>query len=166
MSDQYQKEFASLVDIIARLRGPEGCPWDKKQTHTSLREFLLEETYEVLEALDEEDHRKLCQELGDLLLQIILHARIASEKGEFELEEVLKTINEKLVRRHPHIFGNVQVQDAAEVSHNWEAIKKGNGALKLRYWIACPVPCRRWPIVRIFSAGQPRLVLIGKTSTA
>lgn len=125
MSDRYQKEFASLVDIIARLRGPEGCPWDKKQTHTSLREFLLEETYEVLEALDEEDHRKLCQELGDLLLQIILHARIASENGEFELEEVLKTINEKLVRRHPHIFGNVQVQDAAEVSHNWEAIKKG-----------------------------------------
>ena len=86
------------------MRGPDGCPWDKKQTHTSLREFLLEESYEVLEALDEEDYKKLCQELGDLLLQIILHAQIASENGEFKLEDVLKNINAKLIRRHPHIF--------------------------------------------------------------
>ncbi len=124
MADRYKKEFANLVEIIARLRGPDGCPWDKKQTHSSLREFLLQERYEVLEALDEEDYRKLCQELGDLLLQIILHAQIASENGEFKLEDVLKNINTKLIRRHPHVFGDEKVQSADEVSHNWEAIKK------------------------------------------
>ncbi len=124
LTDTYKQEFANLVEIIARLRGPDGCPWDKKQTHTSLREFLLEESYEVLDALDEEDYHKLCQELGDLLLQIVLHAQIASENGEFKLEEVLKNINTKLVRRHPHIFSNVRVKDAEEVSFNWESIKK------------------------------------------
>jgi tetrapyrrole methylase family protein / MazG family protein len=123
--DRYQKEFVNLVEIIARLRGPDGCPWDKKQTHSSLREFLMEESYEVLEALDEENHKILCQELGDLLLQIILHAQIASEHSEFNLEDVLKNINTKLVRRHPHIFSNAKVQNAEEVSHNWETIKKG-----------------------------------------
>lgn len=124
MTEEYQKEFGRLVEIIDRLRGPDGCPWDRKQTHSSLKEFLLEESYEVLEALDEEDPRKLYQELGDLLLQIVLHARIASENAEFTLEDVLKNINSKLIRRHPHIFGNVQVNSAAEVSQNWEAIKK------------------------------------------
>jgi tetrapyrrole methylase family protein/MazG family protein len=118
------QEFTTLVDIIARLRGLEGCPWDKKQTHLSLREFLLQESYEVLEALDEEDSKKLCQELGDLLLQIILHAQIASEKNEFKLEEVLSNINAKLIRRHPHIFGNMPAKTAEDVVHNWEEIKK------------------------------------------
>jgi tetrapyrrole methylase family protein/MazG family protein len=125
LSDGYKQEFTRLVEIIARLRGVDGCPWDRKQTHTSLREFLLEETYEVLEALDEQDYRKLCQELGDLLLQIILHSRIASENGEFDLEDVLKNINAKLIRRHPHVFGDIQVSGAEEVCYNWEAIKKG-----------------------------------------
>jgi tetrapyrrole methylase family protein/MazG family protein len=124
LSKEYIEEFIDLVQIIARLRGPDGCPWDKQQTHTSLREFLLEESYEVLEALDEGDSQKLCHELGDLLLQIILHARIAEEKGEFKLEEILQNINTKLNRRHPHVFGNKQVSSAAEVSHNWEDIKK------------------------------------------
>jgi tetrapyrrole methylase family protein / MazG family protein len=122
--DQYKREFTKLIEIIARLRGPDGCPWDKKQTHTSLREFLLEESYEVLEALDEEDYQKLCQELGDLLLQIILHAQIASENNEFKLEDVLRNLNTKLVRRHPHIFAGKKVQTAEEVSHIWESIKK------------------------------------------
>jgi nucleoside triphosphate diphosphatase len=122
--DYYRKEFANLVEIIARLRGPEGCPWDKKQTHASLREFLLEESYEVLEALDQNDSQKLCQELGDLLLQILLHAQIAAESGEFTLAEVLRNINTKLVRRHPHIFGQTRVSSAEEVSHNWETLKK------------------------------------------
>jgi tetrapyrrole methylase family protein / MazG family protein len=125
LNDQYQKEFTRLVEIVARLRGPDGCPWDKKQTHQSLKEFLLEESYEVLEALDEEDPKKLSQELGDLLLQIILHSQIAVEQGEFDLADVLKHINDKLVRRHPHIFAGKTVQSAEEVSHNWEAIKKG-----------------------------------------
>ncbi len=122
--EHYRKDFANLVEIIARLRGPGGCPWDKKQTHASLREFLLEESYEVLEALDQNDAQKLCQELGDLLLQILLHAQIAAESGEFTLVEVLKNINTKLVRRHPHIFGQTRVSSAEEVSHNWENLKK------------------------------------------
>jgi tetrapyrrole methylase family protein / MazG family protein len=122
--EQFEEEFTTLVKVIARLRGSDGCPWDRKQTHSSLREFLLQENYEVLEALDESDYPKLCQELGDLLLQIILHAQIASENGEFTLKDVLKNINTKLVRRHPHVFGNEKVQDAAEVSHNWETLKK------------------------------------------
>ena len=125
MPEEYSKEFNRLVEIIARLRGPDGCPWDKGQTHSSLREFLLEESYEVLEALDEGDPKKLCQELGDLLLQIVLHARIGSEKGEFELEDVLININTKLIRRHPHIFADTRVRSVEEVSHNWESIKKG-----------------------------------------
>jgi tetrapyrrole methylase family protein/MazG family protein len=124
LSERSIQEFAILVDIIARLRGPEGCPWDKKQTHLSLREFLLQESYEVLEALDEEDAKKLSQELGDLLLQIVLHAEIASENGEFKLEEVINQINDKLIRRHPHIFGDKQAKSAEDVVQNWEEIKK------------------------------------------
>jgi len=112
-----------LVDIIARLRAPDGCPWDRKQTHASLRENLLEECYEVLEALDEGDPEKLCDELGDLLMQVVLHAQIAAEAGEFELGDVARDINAKLVHRHPHIFGLKKVKDADEVAHNWELLK-------------------------------------------
>ena len=124
MSEQYLKEFAALVDIIARLRGPDGCPWDKKQTHSSLKEFLLAETYEALEALDLQNSKMLCQELGDLLLQIILHARIAEDNSEFSLEDVIRNINTKLIRRHPHVFADTRVDSAEEVAHNWEEIKK------------------------------------------
>jgi len=123
LSDNLDK-FDTLVDIIARLRAPGGCPWDRQQTHASLRENLLSECYEVLAALDESDARQLGEELGDLLLQIVLHARIASEAGEFELGDVLRSINAKLIRRHPHIFGKTQVKDAEEVTLNWEALKE------------------------------------------
>ena len=116
--------FTALVDIIAKLRAPDGCPWDRKQTHSSLRENLLEECYEVLGALDEGDMDKLCAELGDLLMQIVLHAQIAAEAGEFELGDVIKGINAKLIHRHPHIFGSLKVKDAEEVALNWEALKR------------------------------------------
>ena len=116
--------FDALVDIIARLRATDGCPWDRKQTHASLRENLLEECYEVLEALDDGDSPRLCDELGDLLMQIVLHVQIATEAGEFELGEVVSGINTKLIRRHPHIFGNGKVKDAEEVALNWEALKR------------------------------------------
>ena len=116
-------QFSALVDIIARLRAPDGCPWDRKQTHASLRENLLAECYEVLEALDEGDTRKLSDELGDLLMQIVLHAQIASEAGEFGLGEVIEGINTKLIHRHPHIFGTKKVRDAEEVELNWEELK-------------------------------------------
>jgi tetrapyrrole methylase family protein/MazG family protein len=117
-------QFATLVDIIARLRAPDGCPWDRKQTHASLRENLLSECYEVLEALDEGDSAKLRDELGDLLMQIVLQAQIATEAGEFELGDVISNINAKLIHRHPHIFGSKKVKDAEEVAHNWEVLKK------------------------------------------
>ncbi len=116
--------FDALVEIIARLRAPDGCPWDRQQTHASLRENLLAECYEVLEALDEGDSDKLCGELGDLLMQVVLHARIAAEVGEFQMGDVVEGINTKLIHRHPHVFGSKKVRDAAEVSHNWEALKR------------------------------------------
>jgi len=116
--------FDSLVEIIARLRAPDGCPWDRKQTHSSLRNHLLEECYEALEALDEGDSAKLCAELGDLLLQIVLHTQIAAEAGEFELGDLVEGINTKLVHRHPHVFGSGQARDAEEVALNWEALKQ------------------------------------------
>ena len=117
-------EFSTLVDIIARLRSPEGCPWDRQQTHSSLREHFLEETYEVLEALDEQDMTELRQELGDLLMHIVFQVQIASETGEFKLGDVLTDINTKLIRRHPHVFGKQKVKDAGEVALHWEALKK------------------------------------------
>jgi len=113
-----------LVDIIARLRAPGGCPWDRKQTHTSLRKNLLEECYEVLEALDEGDSRKLGEELGDLLMQVVLHSQIATEAGEFELGDVISSINTKLIHRHPHIFGSEKVKGAEEVALKWHVLKQ------------------------------------------
>ncbi|MCK5434748.1 MAG: nucleoside triphosphate pyrophosphohydrolase [Dehalococcoidales bacterium] len=117
-------QFDALVAIIARLRAGDGCPWDRKQTHSSLRENLLQECYEVLEALDEGDSGKLCHELGDLLMQVVLHAQIATEAGEFEVGDVISSINTKLIHRHPHVFGSIKVKDAEEVLVNWEALKK------------------------------------------
>jgi tetrapyrrole methylase family protein/MazG family protein len=121
---QDMSRFEALVEIIAKLRAPDGCPWDRQQTHASLRGSLLEECYEVLEALDEGDSAKLCEELGDLLMQIVLHAQIAGEAGEFKLGDVMESINTKLVRRHPHIFGTEKVENAEEVAHNWEVLKR------------------------------------------
>jgi tetrapyrrole methylase family protein/MazG family protein len=119
------RHFSTLVSIIARLRGPDGCPWDKKQTHSSLRTSLLEECYEVLDALDKANPEQLRGELGDLLMQIVFHCQIASENGEFELGDVISGINAKLIHRHPHIFGSAKVKDSDEVAHNWEVLKKG-----------------------------------------
>jgi len=122
---QKLNQFATLVDIIAKLRAPDGCPWDREQTHASLRKNLLEECYEVLEALDSGDSRKLCDELGDLLMQVVLHAQIATEAGEFKLADVVTNISAKLIHRHPHVFGSLKVKDAEEVVLNWEVLKQG-----------------------------------------
>lgn len=122
--DKSLGSLAGLKAIIARLRAPDGCPWDRKQTHASLRPYLIEECYEVLQALEEAAPQKLCGELGDLLLQIMLHAQIAAEDGEFEIEEVVRGISNKLIHRHPHVFGGDRVKDAAEVELNWEALKQ------------------------------------------
>ncbi len=116
--------FEQFQEIIAHLRAPEGCPWDREQTHLSLRRFLLEETYEVLEALDNEDADALAGELGDLLLQIVLHTQIAIDDGEFRMSDVLRAINAKMVRRHPHVFGTASVDGSEGVVANWETIKR------------------------------------------
>jgi nucleoside triphosphate diphosphatase len=118
------ESFSQLRKIIARLRGPDGCPWDKKQTHASLRPFLVEESYEVLQALDENTPDKLRDELGDLLLQIMLHAQIADESGQFDIDDVIKGISRKLIHRHPHVFGDKKAKDVVEVEQNWEALKQ------------------------------------------
>jgi len=122
-SDQQLGTFQTLVDIVARLRAPGGCPWDREQTHDSLKRHLLEESYEVIEAIDHGDPGILSEELGDLLVQIAFHADIAREAGDFQLEEVLHKINSKLVRRHPHVFSDGHAEDAREVEQNWEQIK-------------------------------------------
>jgi tetrapyrrole methylase family protein/MazG family protein len=116
--------FDDLVGIMARLRAPGGCPWDREQDHRSLKPYLLEEAYEVLEAIDHASDEKLCGELGDLLLQIVFHAQIAAEEDRFTVQDVAARICEKLRRRHPHVFAEVRVRDSDEVVHNWEAIKR------------------------------------------
>lgn len=115
--------FESFQEVIAHLRAPDGCPWDREQTHLSLRPFLLEETYEVLAALDAESQTALQEELGDLLLQIVLHTQIASEYGDFSMVDVLQGIQEKLIRRHPHVFGDIEANDQQTVLANWEKLK-------------------------------------------
>ncbi|MGA6960275.1 MAG: nucleoside triphosphate pyrophosphohydrolase, partial [Candidatus Acidiferrales bacterium] len=116
--------FAKLVALQSRLRGPEGCPWDHQQTHQSLRKFLIEETYEVLDAMDSaDDPRKFASELGDLLLQVVFHSILAEETGAFTISDVIESIHTKMVRRHPHVFGNAQAKDSAAVLKNWEQIK-------------------------------------------
>ena len=124
MSESARDAFEDLVQIMARLRGENGCPWDRQQTHESIKPYLLEETYEVLESIDENDPEKLREELGDLALQVVFHAQMAEEVGLFTIADVLRGINEKLRRRHPHIFGDVKADTAQEVLFNWEQIKK------------------------------------------
>jgi tetrapyrrole methylase family protein / MazG family protein len=116
--------FAKLVAVMARLRAPGGCPWDREQTHATLRTYLIEEAYEVLDALDSTDDVKFAEELGDLLLQVLFHAQIASEEGRFAICDVIREIYEKMIRRHPHVFGEKRAKDAAEVLRNWEIIKQ------------------------------------------
>ena len=118
------REFDRLVEIMSQLRAPDGCPWDREQTHETLKPYLIEEAYEVIDAIDSGDDRELADELGDVLLQVIFHAQLASETGRFTVNDVAKVISNKLERRHPHIFGDVQADDAATVSKNWEAIKR------------------------------------------
>lgn len=118
-----KKRFEDLVALMARLRAPGGCPWDRAQTHDSLRTYLLEETYEVLDAIERHDPRALRDELGDLLLQVLFHAQMAAEQGRFSIDDVLTELHDKLVRRHPHVFGTVKADSPEQVVVNWEALK-------------------------------------------
>jgi MazG family protein len=123
-------EFAELVGLIARLRAPGGCPWDREQTHESLKPMLLEEAYEVIEAIDEGNDDELVGELGDLLLQVVFHSDLGSEENRFTIADVIKRVSAKMIRRHPHVFGDDTAQTSSEVLRNWEAIKAAELAAK------------------------------------
>ena len=122
--------FARFVELIARLRAPGGCPWDREQTHESVKPMTIEEAYEVAHAIDEQDDAELAAELGDLLLQVVFHANIAEERGAFAVREVIERVTEKMVRRHPHVFGGDDAASSGEVLRNWEAIKAQERAAK------------------------------------
>jgi tetrapyrrole methylase family protein/MazG family protein len=115
--------FARFVELIARLRAPGGCPWDREQTHESVKPMTIEEAYEVAHAIDEKDDAELAGELGDLLLQVVFHANIAEERGAFRLKQIIERVSEKMVRRHPHVFGEDSASTSGEVLRSWEAIK-------------------------------------------
>ena len=116
-------DIQKLADLVGRLRGKDGCPWDKEQSRETLKPMLIEEAYEVLDALDSTNPADLKEELGDLLFQVVFHARIAQEKGEFQLADIIDRVHEKMVRRHPHIFGSADLKTAQDVLRNWEDIK-------------------------------------------
>lgn len=124
MSEKTSSGFERIMSIMRKLRGPGGCPWDAEQTHESLKRYLLEETYEVIEALDSHSDEHLKEELGDLLLQPVFHAVIAEERGAFTMDELLETLADKLIRRHPHVFGDLEIKDSQAQVENWEKIKK------------------------------------------
>jgi tetrapyrrole methylase family protein/MazG family protein len=127
MTDATRTEFERLLQIVSILRGPSGCSWDRAQTPASLTPYLLEEAYEVIESIQEENPQRLKEELGDLLLHIVFQCDIATEKQQFDMAEVLRAINEKLIRRHPHVFGDIQTSDIQTIKQNWESIKLREG---------------------------------------
>lgn len=152
---EFLEAFRKAIEVVARLRGPNGCPWDREQNHLTLRPYLIEEAYEVLDVLDrynqtqdqktiakqlskdkpvpadgyfeKKDQKNLCEELGDLLLQVLLHAQLCWERGEFNIGDVARNLSDKLIRRHPHVFGEVDAKDSDEVLQNWESLKKKEG---------------------------------------
>ena len=124
LSERETRSYEELRDVVARLRAPDGCPWDREQTHASLRPYVIEEAYEVLAALDAGDVRRLPDELGDLLLQVVLQSQLAAEAGEFEMADVLEGLSQKLIRRHPHVFGDVRLQTAGQVIEQWDELKR------------------------------------------
>ncbi|RLQ91682.1 bifunctional methyltransferase/pyrophosphohydrolase YabN [Falsibacillus albus] len=126
--EETYSEFSTFRNIIAQLRGPNGCPWDKKQTHQSLKKYLIEEAYELLEAIDNDDIDHMIEELGDVMLQVLLHAQIGEDEGMFSIDDVIKGISEKMVRRHPHVFGDVEAEDEHAVLSNWDKIKQAEKA--------------------------------------
>jgi tetrapyrrole methylase family protein/MazG family protein len=124
LSERETRAYEELRAVVARLRAPDGCPWDREQTHASLRPYVIEEAYEVLAVLDAGDTRRLPEELGDLLLQVVLHSQLAEEAGEFEMADVLEGLASKLIARHPHVFGDVQLSTAGQVIQQWDELKR------------------------------------------
>ena len=127
------KPIEQLVKTIAKLRSSKGCPWDKEQTHKTLKRYLIEEAYETIDAIDKNDSKALMEELGDVLLQVVLHSQIANEKKEFSFNKVADYVNKKMISRHPHVFSNTLVKNTEDVMVNWEKIKKKGKAAEKRY---------------------------------
>lgn len=125
-----QHPLDPLVNVMAKLRGPGGCPWDREQDHHTLKRYLIEEAYEVLDAIDQNDDRALVEELGDVLLQVVFHSQIASETGRFDIDDVIEAITQKLIRRHPHVFEGAHAPDAEAVLQNWERLKQAEKAAR------------------------------------
>src|SRR5215831_18671618 len=135
---QSTNSFARLCDIVAKLRAPGGCPWDREQTHESLLPALIEEAYEVAEAARAKNDAHFCEELGDLLLLVVMHAEIASETDRFNIDDVVRDISEKLIRRHPHVFGTSDARDSGAVLKQWEAIKRDEKKTDSHYLASLP----------------------------
>ena len=133
MEKENMKDFYNFCEIIAALRAPDGCPWDREQTHKSLSKHLIEEAYEAKEAIDSGNNEKIADELGDVLLQIVMHAQIGKEEGRFTIDDVIKSVSEKMIKRHPHVFGDITVKNSAQVLENWEEIKKTQRGQKYVY---------------------------------
>ncbi len=124
LSDKERASYEELRNVVARLRAPDGCPWDREQTHASLRPYVIEEAYEVVALLDSGETEKLPEELGDVLFQVLLHTQLAEEAGEFEMSDVLSGLAQKLIRRHPHVFGDVKLDNAEQVIDQWDKLKQ------------------------------------------
>ena len=151
---QTEAAFRKLVDIVARLRGPNGCPWDREQTPATIAPNMIEETYECAEAISENDASHIKEELGDMILQTILLSRMFEEHGVFDISDVLEGISEKLIRRHPHVFAGLEVKDSAEVLDNWAKIKSGETGRKPKESILDGIPAGLPPLDRALKLQQ------------
>ena len=158
-----KEPFDQLVQVFAALRSENGCPWDREQTHESIKPDLIEETYEVIEAIDARDTSKLREELGDLLGNVMLHAQIARDEGEFDINDIIEILTEKLIRRHPHVFGNEDANDADQVLRNWEHIKRSESGYEDRKSAldGFPTTCQVCNEHRNYSVKPPVWDLIG-----
>lgn len=158
MGDTFMKkdryDLNDLVDIMALLRSVNGCPWDREQTHESLKRYMIEETYEVLEQIDKKNSTKLCDELGDLLLQVVFHAQISTENGEFDMGDVITGICRKLISRHTHVFGEAKADTSEKVLENWEEIKKREKGIENHTGVLKDVPSNLPALMRSFKVQQ------------
>lgn len=152
------ENFKKLVEIMESLRSENGCPWDRIQTHDSLKRYLLEEAYELIEAIEKKDYKAIREELGDLLLQIVFHAQIAKESGHFSIDDVIETISNKMIRRHPHVFGEAKFKTPEEVLNQWDDRKKEEG--KLRETILEGIPINLPALLRAYKI-QSRVAKVG-----
>lgn len=145
------KEFDELWDVATRLNGPEGCPWDRKQTFISLQPYVLEEAHEVVEAVDRNNDKEIIEELGDLLYTVLFYAKVAEKEGRFSIKEILKTVREKLIRRHPHVYDSLKIESSEDVVNNWDQIKKNvEGKRKQEFLKELPALAKAQKMVKVF----------------